>query len=531
MATDLEGRDGLQKALRMIQRGEADTLLFKRISRAGRDIVDNLVMHRTVSEAGGKLHSVEDGPIANTSEGTVMLALLSYQAEKDWHNIVQQLQDGRRDRVARGRMLVSVPLYGYRFVDAVGEKYHSRAAFAIDEETAQTIRDMFSKAEEGWSAARIATWLNENGIPTRSQLLAKRGQAGDRTPVKHWAATRVREILRNPSYCGRHAAYRNVTSRPKIRNADGTMKKTVRHKLREEGQTVAIAIPAIVDEAQWLRVQEMLKERQPASVADGSNPALLVGGFAVCGMCGARMMAVWEHPNNGTRRYVCTQRSGTPNINRPVCPGRAFAVRASDVDEDIWNRVKAIIKDRPRYLRLVRTKEEEQAGQRAESMRWLETVARELAETKALQARVYDRMVREDDEGIAAQHRATLKQLNETVARLEKRTSDLHASLDDIMLQQDAHQLLRALADSMVEPHIVYSPYDMPQHYAFVQHGPDDLDTALDAFTRENKRKILRALKVEVRMFPVKSDWAQTNDKRWDFTWDDMSSPAEVSSR
>src|SRR5262245_60747181 len=46
-------RAGLLDAVKAIQRGEADTLVVKRVNRSGRDIVDNLLFFRSVYEAGG----------------------------------------------------------------------------------------------------------------------------------------------------------------------------------------------------------------------------------------------------------------------------------------------------------------------------------------------------------------------------------------------------------------------------------------------------------------------------------------------
>lgn len=508
----LNDRKGMLDAIAMIQRGEADTFLVRRINRTGRDIVDNLLIHRDVYEAGGTFCSVEDGLIPNTPMGKLMFTVQSFQAEQDWHNIVAQTQAGIQNRVARGRILPSVPLYGYRHVDsATSEKYHNKATYAIDEETAQTVRDIYAKADAGWSVNRIATWLNENHIPTHSQLLARRGQLGERRLTDKWAEPRLRELLMNPSYCGRHAAFRNATKHMRIQGEDGTMRTTVRYRPREDG-VVPISIPAIVDEAQWQRVQERLKERQRGPSSEVG--VLLSGGFAVCGMCDARMNTA-KHPKGGYRCYVCMLRSGNPNHKAPVCPGRAFSVRASEVDADVWAKVKAIIRDEPRFLRLIQSKEDKQAGLEAEAVRQQERVAREVADTKARQALIYDRMLTEADDTIRAMHRLELQRINETLAKLEERAEEAEADLLSVAKRHDAPRVLR-----------VFANYAMQPRYAFVfDSGEDPLDT----LTREEKRVILRALEVKVKFYPVKSDFAQTHEHRWDFTFTDGVALPEVS--
>jgi site-specific DNA recombinase len=109
----MDQRKGLWGAIHMIERGEANTLVVKRISRANRDITDNLVMFRYIREADGHLRSVVEGPIPNTHMGEIMLGLHGFQAAQDWEYIREQTGRGRQSRVERGRPLASVPLFGY----------------------------------------------------------------------------------------------------------------------------------------------------------------------------------------------------------------------------------------------------------------------------------------------------------------------------------------------------------------------------------------------------------------------------------
>jgi hypothetical protein len=93
----------------------------------------------------------------------------------------------------------------------------------------------------------------------------------------------VYTILTNESYCGRHAAFRFTYTKVK---RDG-----VTQKHRTKGAGVPISIPPLVDVALWERVNAQLAGCQLSwSRIDDDDEPLLNKGFAVCGMCGARMV-------------------------------------------------------------------------------------------------------------------------------------------------------------------------------------------------------------------------------------------------
>ena len=57
----LQERIGMQNAIRMIRRGEADTLVIWKVDRAGRFMIDNLQLLQDVSEAGGSWSPLRKG--------------------------------------------------------------------------------------------------------------------------------------------------------------------------------------------------------------------------------------------------------------------------------------------------------------------------------------------------------------------------------------------------------------------------------------------------------------------------------------
>jgi site-specific DNA recombinase len=520
----LEQRDGMQRAIRLIRTGAADVLVIWRIDRAGRFTLDNLLILRDVTEAGGRLESVTEGPISNTADGKLLYMIKSHVGESEWEHIGQLAKMGVRERIGKGLIMPSnVPLFGYTFA---GEHKNT---YQIDEEAAKTIRDIYNKSDQGWAVRAITRYLNEQSIPTGSMLLQKRGELPKgRKLVKLWSPQRVLDILSCESYTGRHSArhYQKVVD-------PVTKKKRRVARPESDSQRVFIQIPAIISEEQWARVHEKVTARQ-LSWGKGNDTVLLNNGFGICGICGSKMITRRRRGGTGPkyRWYTCSKHSGTPIDPSLMCPGRAFAVRCSEVDDDIWDKVTAILQDGPKFNRLVQSKSAKLAEKHEEAVRRAENVQAELSDMQARQATVYERMTYETDEYIRAQHRTELQRLNETVAGLEKRAREAQSMVEATRTREDAHQRLLEAVRRNVE-HYQQDPAaqvrmqeslkqigaDPAKHSLLVESLPGIIDE--HGLTREQKRDIMRTLDVHVVMYPKDSDFARQNEHRWDFRFSD----------
>jgi DNA invertase Pin-like site-specific DNA recombinase len=512
----MEERAGLQAALRLIKRGDADTFVTWRVDRAGRLMEDNALLFREVGEAGGSFESTTEGLIPNTPLGKRMLQVHSFAAETEWEGIRDRTQAGLTARIGRGHILVApVPLYGYMFV---GER---KETYAPDPESAPVLQDIFAKSDAGWSSRRIARWLNAQGIPTPSMLLYRRGQLpGARKVAAEWSTQMVLDTLRNESYTGRHAARRYTTTKETVRLDDGRVKRVIHKHLRPETDEarVALTIPALVSAEQWERVQELLNGRHPER-EETADAAMLKGAHAVCGVCGARMTAV-RRKDWTVRRYMCSDRSGK-------CTGKGYALRVPEVDADIWSKVKEIVRDDARFTRLVEGKSSRLAARHAEATERAERTARELADTKAYADVVYKRMTGETDERIYARHRAELQQLDGTIAGLEKRVAAEQAAITDVAGKKDAHKELLAQIDVLIKAARLYLASTAAEEHEAVQgslerynHARESVEEAtLDSLDMKTRRGILRLLSVQVSMYPRDSEYAKANPTRWAFSF------------
>ncbi len=514
----LEERNGMQDAIQRFRRGEANVLVIWKVDRAGRFDIDNLLLLRDVSDAGGRLESVAEGAIENTQLGRFMLNVHSFVAGSERDDIIKRTQRGITGRIESGRILVgNVPLYGYRFV---GER---KDTYEIDSESGSVVQDIYDKADLGWSTRHIARYLNEQGIPTPSKLLKLRGELpGKRQLAEVWSRQSVLQILQSPSYEGKHIARRHEKLKTKVRLENGRQKTTKRTRIRPETdeRCVTFAIPPLVSPEVWERVQLKVKGRQLSRNGVTDEP-LLNKGFAICGVCGARMST--KRNGWGNRVYMCSHRATTELDASKVCPGKNFTVLASKVDEDTWNRVKELIRDNERFQRLIKGKSAKLEEQHAEAVQKAGVVARELADMRAKQAMVYERMTRETDDTIYAMHRTELQRLNESIVELEKRADEAQTTAKASQVRQDGHRRLveaieEAIAHYKAGTHPNQSKIN-PEVLTILHDETEEI--ALDYLGREEKRSVLRVLDVKVPMYPVNSDFVRNHDRRWDLHFSD----------
>jgi site-specific DNA recombinase len=428
----MDEREGMQRAIRLIRHGEVDTLVIWRIDRANRFSIDNLLLLRDVSEAGGAFASVSEGVIPNSAMGRFMLSAHSFAAENEWEGIRDRTQRGLTERIGRGHILVApVPLYGYVWD---GDR---KQTYVVDPDAGPVVQLIYDKSEAGWASRRIARYLNEQGIPTASLLLYRRGELpASRKVAKEWSASMVIDVLTNESYTGKHSARRYTTTKVKVERGGRTVTIRRRHiRAESDERRVSLTIPALITAEQWASVQDQLKSRH-VDWEEETDAPLLSRGIAYCGACEARMVTV-QRKDWAVRRYMCSYRATT-------CPGHGHALKADEVDRDVWEKAKDIVRDEERFTRLVEGKSAKLAQRHAEAVQRAEAAARELEETTALRETVYRRMMTEKDDTIYAMHHAELERLNKVITAAQKRVDEEQGAAEEAQGKRDVHKALLA---------------------------------------------------------------------------------------
>ncbi len=330
-------------------------------------------------------------------------------AEYERAQIAERCRRGKLHRARAGAVsaLSSAP-YGYRYVK---KSEHADAFYEIDELEAPIVREIFGRyVEQGESIVRLARWLTEQGVATRT------GKPG-------WNPSTVWAILRNPAYTGRAGFGKTRVAGPLTK-----VTRPARQRGRRSGRSARervgpehwsrIPVPALITEEQFALAQELLARNGRLSPRSTRQVSLLQG-ILVCRECGYSYYRSSTSRNGVTRHYY--RCSGSDSFRRPegrVCSNRP--VRIEEIDELVWTQVLALLED-PGLIdteinrRLATLRAQHPASHRRDGLQ------RDLAHTQNALRRLLD--------GYQEQL-ITLEELRARTPDLRKREATLRAELD-----------------------------------------------------------------------------------------------------
>lgn len=296
----IEGRDEFNRMIEDIKTGKDDVsfvLVFK-LSRFGRNAADVLSVLQTMQDFGVNLICVEDGIDSSKDAGKLMISVLSAVAEIERENIRVQTMEGRIQKARDGKWNGGFPPYGYSLKDGVLE---------INEEEALAIRTIF----EQW----VSTDIGANGLAKylENHGIRKIPRHNGKNPL--FDAALIRNIIKNPVYCGKIAYGRRKTEK-----VHGTRNE---YKLVEQDDYLVVdgLHEGIVSEEMWNQAQIKMiaqaKKYEHVNKAKDTRTHLL-SGLVKCPICGTGMYGnkSIKHRKDGTKYkdffyYGCKHRTMT----------------------------------------------------------------------------------------------------------------------------------------------------------------------------------------------------------------------------
>ena len=172
-------RPGLQRALSLLESGEADGLVVVKLDRLTRSVSDwQLLIDEYFGEAAGKsLFSVSDSIDTRTAGGRLVLNVLLSVAQWEREAIAERTKDALKVKIQKGERVGSVQ-YGFKVAD------DGKTLVKCDEES-QVVTMIRCMSDRKISLRRIARELNRRGIPT------KKGKGNN-----DWKHTTIRSIIK-----------------------------------------------------------------------------------------------------------------------------------------------------------------------------------------------------------------------------------------------------------------------------------------------------------------------------------------------
>lgn len=275
-----EQRENYQILRKKMFRGNYDILIVKDFSRFSRRTSRGLVELEDLRDAGLRIISIGDGIDYPTSDEWTAIQFRFLVNEMPVTDTSKKVKAVIKHRQEEGKWICAVP-YGYIMTNSKSMK------FAIDEPSAEVVRNIFKLYCDGWGYKKIANYLTDNHIPTPRKTEEMRKQSeGEEYSARsknEWSIVTISTILSNDFYIGtlRQRKYR----RKKINGNDEKLQET-------DHIVIANNHEPIVDYKIFAVVQEQMKQRSKSNYRGVKKFDNIYTGHLFCGDCGSPMFSM-----------------------------------------------------------------------------------------------------------------------------------------------------------------------------------------------------------------------------------------------
>lgn len=262
MTGTTDDRDAFLQMIKDAATSEWDAVAVHKFDRFSRYKYDSVIYKHKLRGYGVPVLSVlehtDDSP-----ESALMESLLEGMAEYFSRNLAREVKKGLRENALTGRSWGGFAPLGYALT--------KEGKFTIVDNEASAVRMVFDLYLQGYSYQQIADRLNALGLVSR---------AG-----KPFSRNSVHDMLRNEKYKGTLLYNRFVYDK------QGRRRRPKPGEANANEIRVPNALPAIVDELTWEKVNQQMDLRAHAGKAHPQRSYLL-SGILFCAECGSPMIGV-----------------------------------------------------------------------------------------------------------------------------------------------------------------------------------------------------------------------------------------------
>ena len=317
-------RPSFQRMIADIETKKVNMVITKDLSRLGRDyIMTGHYMERYFPEHRVRyislLDGIDTGVDSTANDITPFRAIMNDMYAKD---ISKKIKSVKRDKQRKGQFIGGKPMYGYKMHPTEKNK------IVIDEEVAPVVRRIFALALSGMSCRKVATILNEEGIPTPATYCGwKVGNPGPYTGL--WSSERISEMLKNETYIGNMVQGRSVKISYKS-------KKCLRQS-PENWVVVEGTHEPIIDPETFQKVQLLVSSRKHTR---SRTYDFLLKGLIFCHECGYPMAVLNRKNAAGEDRLFFVCRTYQRFTKAGVCT--CHSIKEETVNEAVLAKVREV---------------------------------------------------------------------------------------------------------------------------------------------------------------------------------------------
>jgi site-specific DNA recombinase len=282
-------RRGYQELIGAIDKGQIDCVVVYRLDRLSRNVRDVYDFLDLIKERDIAFVSITEGFDTTTAMGRAMLGVAAVFAQLTREMIAENVKDGLMRRAQAG-------LYNGNQCGPYGYQYgKANNNLVVVPEDAERVREIFTLfADRKWGANKIASYLNESGVPSREG--------------RQWSTATIRVILRQPAYIG---------------------------KIRWHDQVFDGKHDPIISQELWDAAQALINERRRVPSRAHSSDHLL-SGIAECGACGKKLTGHHGPKKSDGSRHVSY--SHYHDVQREAC--KSFHKSAPKLEAAVIGEVR-----------------------------------------------------------------------------------------------------------------------------------------------------------------------------------------------
>ena len=291
-----DNRENFQRMIEDSAKGLFDVVVVHKLDRFARNRFDSAFYKRKLKLNGVRVESVLE-QLDDSPESIILESVLEGMSEYYSKNLSREVMKGLNENAALAIHNGGRPPYGLK-VNPETRKYE------IDEKRYRAVQMYFEGLDAGLPRAEIARRINQAGFRTYT------GEKFKVTSFDTWAT--------NPKYKGDYVW--NVSSSKDEEGKRNSHKK----KPLEEQIVIKGAIPAIVSEELWERVNEKLKKREHNSEKARlrAKTVYLLSGKVFCSQCGSQISG--ESYSSRGRQYAyykCSGKCGNKGMPKQLLEG------------------------------------------------------------------------------------------------------------------------------------------------------------------------------------------------------------------
>ena len=321
-------RPGLDRLRDAAASARLDCILITAPDRLARNYVHQVLLVEELQRHGAQVEFL-DRPMSQDPHDQLLLQIRGAVAEYERTLITERMRRGRLAKLRAGSLLPwTRPPYGYRLDP---DQPRGPAGVRLEEAEAAVVRDLFA-----WYAEEGATIL---GLIQRLQQLGITSPKGHRT----WNSSVLQRVLTNPTYTGQVFAnrVRTVPSHTRRSALQPVGRAGWSGRRTDPAEWIAVArVPAIVDQAQFDRVQERLAYNRRMASRNNRVHHYLLRGLVSCGHC--RGACTGRHLGAGYDYYLCrTKTLMRALVSGERCPSRYIPARP--LEDLVWRDLCEIL--------------------------------------------------------------------------------------------------------------------------------------------------------------------------------------------